>query len=450
MLVMVSVNVYEISEYSDFKSGFCFEYNGRKYLALVGAPYPGQPAVVVASIDDHTLTPITIEDSSCDRASARIIPIEGNLYKIENGHLIIRVLYARDASDEVVCAEYDIDLESMTGSMSVVWTQSISGTLNPVKSAVIDDFSEVLWPLVDASTVYILDISDGSIKDSFDTGFGEYNPRASYKIKRTDSSYIALFGRHLQGDPFYRFDRSAKSVASISGSSVGDDSPNPGMCEPYKTGGEVLYYPASGATVHGSSPDLVWFSGDLNLLGKTDLSGIYANAHLAGMVVIGRLGNGNLACILWVANDHIMDATEWKIVYAEVNPSTWSIVSTATLKTSAGSDGYEGPFETFYDRCAAVYVDVENRRMWCMGKKYDSDADSLSGTVLYEFDLSDLDISEWNEWHTLSTVPAAPTGWEWLQTLMDLMNTLMYLVLFILVLSLLISSMREAKRPAEE
>jgi len=44
----------------------------------------------------------------------------------------------------------------------------------------------------------------------------------------------------------------------------------------------------------------------------------------------------------------------------------------------------------------------------------------------------------------------APTGWEWMQTLMDLMNSLMYLVLFILVLSLLISSMREAKRPAEE
>jgi len=44
----------------------------------------------------------------------------------------------------------------------------------------------------------------------------------------------------------------------------------------------------------------------------------------------------------------------------------------------------------------------------------------------------------------------AVTGWEWMQTLMDLMNSLMYLVLFILILSLLISSMREAKRPAEE
>jgi len=445
---MVSVSIYEVSGGQAYSTGLCFEYGGRKYLALVGAPYPGRPAVVIASIDDHTLTPITIEDPDCDVEPARIIPVGGSLYRIDGTHLKIRVLYARDASDQVVCADYDIDLESMTGSLSEVWTQSITGTLNPGMGAVVEEFSEILFPLTDAGTVYILDMDTGGVKDSFDSGFGEYNPRASYKIKRTDSSYIALFGKHLAGDPFYRFDRSAKSLTAIPGSSADGDSPNPGACEPFKTGGEVLYYPATGATVEGSSPDLVWFDGSLNLLGKTDLSGIYANAHLKGMVVVGRLGNGNLACILWVGDDHFNVETESEVLYAEVDTSTWSIVSSQVLHREAGME-YDGPFCVFHGRCGPVYVDVEAGKMWVLGKKYELGSGNVS-SVLYEFDLGGLDVSEWNEWHTVYGLPAAPTGWEWLQTLMDLMNSLMYLVLFILVLSLLVSSMREAKRPAEE
>ena len=444
---MVSLNVLaELSvSGTPYTAGFAFEYGGKKYLAVVGAPRPGRDSVVIACIDDRTVSAVTgIEDSECDIDGARIIPINGSKYVIEGNILKIRVLYGRNASNEFVCAEYSINLDSMSGSMSVVWTRPISDENNVLKSAVIDEFGEVLLPIPDSATVYILDLDTGEVKDSFDSGFDGYNPRASYKIKRIDSSYIALFGRHLQGDPFYRFDRSAKSLTEIPGSSVGNDSPHPAACEPYVSGGDVIY-PATGATVEGSSPDLVWFDGSLNLLGKTDLSGLYANAHVYGMIIIGKLSNGNLACIMNVHDDHYNLATERRLIYAEISPSTWSIVGTTVLEETSSPLNLHLPFTNYYDRTGPVYVDVESKKVYAMLYSVGENLIRLD-----EYDISDLDVSEWNEWHALSTVPTAPTGWECLQTLMDLMNTLMYLVLFILVLSLLVSSMREAKRPAEE
>jgi len=247
----------------------------------------------------------------------------------------------------------------------------------------------------DGHIIHYIDVKDGSEIQSFDTGFGSYNPRISGRvIAKADDLYM-LLGRHLQSDNHYIYKVYSKSLTSIPQSSVDADSPNPTVLNPIYLHDKIIFT-STGVSVEDSSPPMIYFDTDFDILGRTDLTSIFSKAHIQGGSFIGRLSNGNYVLIACVTDNHLAKATTYTIRYIEISGTDFSIVSDTPLYTSTDPNNHISYILqglSYSDKFNLPLIDPISKKAYFIGygKK-----DGSEKSALIEVDLSDLDIVEWN------------------------------------------------------
>jgi len=333
-----------------------------------------------------------IEDGS-DGDYPRIVD-----FNLSGSKLKARILYGHVTNNSWRLADIEIDLSALTGSRTLVAEKTPSDDSDIIYSIEKSQpISQRTLLIAEANKPYIwyVDAKDLSIIDKFDTVFSTYNPRISHKIVvKPDDIYI-LIGRHLDSANFYKYAVYGKTVTEISNSNPGG-SPNPMICNMWVTHKERLLIGSSN-TVEGVANSLVWFDDDFNLLGKTTLTSIYSTPYPSGISVVGKKSNGNLVIVGEFHNAHIDESTEASLVYLEIDPSNYSVANVQKLKTFTDPNNWiffiESGFGTTNDHLSLPIIDTRTKKVY-MPTVNKSNGEYRLGLV--EFDLSDVDIVEWN------------------------------------------------------
>jgi len=262
-----------------------------------------------------------------------------------------------------------------------------------------------LIPMPNKPYIFYLDLRDGAF-EKFDTGFGNYNPRIGHGVFVTKDDIILLLGKHYSGDNFKKFSVYSRSISDIPNSSPDGDSPNPA------NGFELHlidkhYVCATGGTVSGSNPPLVWFDSKLELLGKTDISTVQSNPHNYGLLAIGKDSNGYILVIAVMLNNHMSNANNMKIALLRVNPDTWEIANyDILLDTSIMVECAVG--SPYSSRENLPIIDTRNKKVYTIARETEYSANPKR-LYIVEFDMSDVDIEEWNQNAYFVGVPRIPT-----------------------------------------
>jgi len=268
-----------------------------------------------------------------------------------------------------------------------------------------------LIPEGDGAHIHYFDPETGS-DETFDTGFGTYNPRPSHKVIIKRSDIELLLGRHYDGDNHRVLSVYGKSITDL-GFSTGGGSPRPHFGAMCKIGNK-FFIPAGSGGVTDTDNDIAILDEDWNRLATIDvgtITGWTYNEPRSGFVILGRLSNGNFAALLVVNNNGTGRATIARIYYLELASETatspFSVVSSSVLfeltddlETSEIGEYLRHRLSLFQpdmsDKYAVPVVDVYNKMVYFTMGGINPDSKNKYFFIGY-IDISDLDIVEWNE-----------------------------------------------------
>lgn len=210
------------------------------------------------------------------------------LYRATRRKFGASLVIVENENQKIVIDQVDIDVSAGTATVSnIVSTTNTNISSEPIwDSVAIDDI--LLITQYPQPYIYVIDPYTGSTVKSIDTGFGSYRPRTGMPVTiRGDDVYV-LVGRHLAGDPFRLLKLYAGTLTTISGSTVGGDSPHTWRSSIYLLGNRKLFT-ASGFSVVNSQPPIRWFNPrDFSVIGTTSLTSIYTYARAMGYWPIGE------------------------------------------------------------------------------------------------------------------------------------------------------------------
>ncbi|RLC83591.1 MAG: hypothetical protein DRJ03_16715 [Chloroflexi bacterium] len=310
-----------------------------------------------------------------------------------------RIFYGHIGNDSWRLADIEVDLSALTASRTLIAEKTSSDDADItylVKKGQVLSQRTILVAEGDKPYIWSVDAKDLSIISKYDTGFGEYNPRLSHQIVIKPDDIYMLIGEHLDSANFYKYAVYSETLTSISGSNP-QSSPNPMICNMFVSHKTRLL--TGGAnTIAGHNNLLCWFDDDFNLLAKTDLSSIYSTPYPEGLVIVGKKSNGNLVLVGLIANAHLIEVTANSLVYLEIDSSNYSLASYQKLQEF--TDMNNAPYVlgtclgTDSDRLGLPVIDVRSKKVY-MTAWWKVGGDNRLGLV--EFDLSDVDIVEWNQ-----------------------------------------------------
>jgi len=291
---------------------------------------------------------------------------------------------------EAVRVIFDFDNSAKSVSSELIWRITSPNVANQwtFESTIIYPKLWILMPY-DYATVSYIDLDNGNIVTSFDSGLGSYGPRVDkVVVVKADDIYV-LAGRHYSGDPFRYLKVYSKTFTTIPNSTVGGDSPHASTSTIVDLRKRLLFI-ASGSSVLNSQPPLLWFDRDLNVIGSTPLTSIYQYARHYGLIFLGVNSAGNYVLLANIWNNTWNYETDNGVYAIEVNPSNYSIVSSTKFSTfkwwwDAGSQS--GKYYTM------PIFDKNKKKVYTTAK--DRYSTSLA---LVEIDVSDINIAEWNNW----------------------------------------------------
>jgi len=292
--------------------------------------------------------------------------------------------------------EIEVDLSALSASWSELWKIDANADADINGKCVESIALSNRFLLVtesDKPYLWFIDAKDGSVIDKFDTGFSSYNPRCSDKLVAKPDDVYMLLGRHYSGDDFRVLKVYSKSITSISNSAPDGDSPNPIVGNYFVTEKEMLF-PATGMTVVDSSPPVRWFDWDFNLVGTTDLTSIYANAHVEGLCVIGKDDADNLVVLAQIADNHTSNMTKTSTRILKIAPD-FTIAEDILLKEFTDLDNAIWWLPRIHGSCRYVLpiIDKDKKKIYVHGAGKDG---GLYSSYWITVDISDITIKEWN------------------------------------------------------
>jgi len=336
------------------------------------------------------------------------------LYWKKRGSTVTVYGFSRSSENVVKVKKLDFNLDEKTVTVEDdrTFTITLQGGdwIHTHEGGVILPRFAVL-PEANSGYVHYLDLEDGS-DDYWDSGFGTYNPRTSYKVVVKKDDIYMLCGRHLAGSNQYMLKVYAKSFTDL-GLSFGGASPHPYVGGEYLAG-KKHFIMTSHCQVVGEDNDIGILDEDFSQIGRVDTSAVTgwsSNDTQPGFVILGQLSNGNYASLLAVQNSREHDATAWRLYYVELAPedatNPFSIVSSSLLLELTDTTENNEIGEALRLRRACMFpslscqyvrpiVDVYNKIVYTMfGGKGNSTGKGW-GFLVY-IDISDLDIVEWNQ-----------------------------------------------------
>jgi len=336
------------------------------------------------------------------------------LYWKKKGSTLTLYCFFRTEADQYGVKKLDVDLEGKTATSENdrLWTitPQAGSDLNTHESAKLPPRLAVL---VEAGGGYIhyLDLEDGS-DDVWDSGFGSYNARTSYKVVVKKDDIYMLCGRHLSGSNQLMLKVYAKSFTDLN-LSFGGASPHPWIGGEYLAG-KKHFIMTSHCQVVNTDNDIGVLDENFSQIGRIDTSAVTGwsnNDTQPGFVILGQLSNGNYASLLAVQNNREHDATAWRLYYVELAPedatNPFSIVSSSLLleltdTTENNEIGEALRYRrlcmcgSLSDQYGKPIVDVYNKIVYTMFGGEGNSTGKDWGFLVY-IDISDLDIVEWNQ-----------------------------------------------------
>ena len=366
-----------------------FIYNKKPMIACLWIVTP----IGLIDIAGKTFTQITGHEDS-DGKYTRLID-----FNIVGSKLKARILYGNTTNNSWRLADIEVDLSALTASKTLVAEKTPSDDADityDIKKTQALSQRTILVAEAEKPYIWYVDAKDLSIISKYDTGFGEYNPRLSNQIVVKPDDIYMLIGRHLDSANFYKFAVYGKTLTEISNTNP-NSSPNPMILNTWVTHKERILT-GSGNTVYTRNNLICWFDDDFNLLGKTDLSSIYSYPYLYGSAIIGKTSTGNLIIVGLLANEHLANATKNSLIYLEIDTTDFSLASYQKLHEFTDMNNCVFYIATDFgvdaDRLALPVIDTRTKKVY-MPARCKVNGERRLGLV--EFDLSDVDIVEWNQ-----------------------------------------------------
>jgi len=380
-----------------------FIYNRKPKVACINIHKTG----VIGLIDLVDKTFVGIDGAKEDSPIYYKQLIDFNL---SGSKLKTRIFYGHNNNNSWRLADIEIDLSALTASRTLIAEKTSSDDADityKIKKGKPLSQRTILVAESDKPYIWYVDAKDLTIVNKWDTGFSTYNPRLSNQIVVKPDDIYMLVGRHLDSANFYKFAVYGKTLTEISNSNP-NTSPNPMILNMWVTHKERILT-GSGNTVVTRNNLICWFDDDFNLLGKTNLSGIYSYPFFYGAAVIGKTSTGNLVIVGLLYNEYMSNATENTLIYIEIDPSDYSLANYQKLKTF--TDLNNAPerlavgLGTDTDRLALPIIDIRTKKVYIPARIKSAGTNYLGLVV---FDLSDVDIVEWNQhaWYlNQTTIP---------------------------------------------
>jgi len=327
-------------------------------------------------------------------------------YWYMKGSKVYMYVLVGDTTNNLRYYEVEIDLSALTVTLNELWT--FARATYPVYNEFLSRrFLLITEELSDNQNIIsFVDTKDGSEVTTYDTGFGSYGPRGSFKVLAKPNDLQLLLGRHLAGDDFRVFNVYSKTLTTLTGTAPGSDSPQPKIITPYIA--SRILFPATGSSVNDSQPPIRWFDDDFSLLGSTSITSIYTNAHITGAHTIGIDSEGNLVVIAQISNNNYSIATEFRTVIMKISLTDYSLVNYITLReTSTPINPVNIGWRVYGHKWHLPLIDKDNKKLWYVEATGSQGADSEANLV--EVDFSDIDIVEWNKVAYYTGVEKIPT-----------------------------------------
>jgi len=308
--------------------------------------------------------------------------------------VVLRILYI-PSSGIIRVADVEVDIDAKTANETVVKDLSLSWADDSTDYVVLPP-RLLICRETDSGVIHYVDLEDGS-EVNFDTGFGSYFPRTSWKIvPRKDDLYM-LLGKHLAGDNFRALKIYSQSVVDL-GFNTGGGSPRPligGICN---FNDEFLVLASSGG-VNDADNDLKILDSAFNVKATIDLAGIagYGNASCyGGFHIIAKKTDGGYYALAYIDQPTGGDAP-LSLWWLELD-NTFAVVSKQQIYSASGKEPHANIFSESSGHHASPLIDLARKKIYMPLYHY-VEASSSHVRKIVQIDVSDVwdNIAEFNK-----------------------------------------------------
>jgi len=370
------------------------KYDDKLFTVALG----GDGRVRIMNITDKTLTMIDdTQDSNALTWRTRLID-----WKMKtNSTVIFRALHTR--SGTLIIDRVEADLSTLTATRTEESTLNLSWLTDPNSIAhgiVIPPRLAVIPQWGGTANLHYVDLETGS--DSYwNTGFGEYEPRASQKIVVRNDDIYMLFGRHLNIDPYRYLKLYSQTFVELESPGGGSPRPQVGTISWFYND---LLFPATNGGVDGADNDIFIYDDSFTKLGTIDLKGITgwtSNDAMCGFTIYAKKSDGGYYMLLGIMDSSEADATRYRLYHVELD-STFSVVSSSMLFERDWKYVAVNMNSDYTDWNNVPILDHNTKKMYIVGS-YRDVSEATSYSWIAEIDLSDIwdNVAEWNKsmWH---------------------------------------------------